>query len=79
MTTDKQITVPKKKKTTTVKSKPIDGEKAKAKPKTNPKTKPKPDPKVTSVKKVPKKNVESPKMTFSFSLLIYKGNVDIRK
>ena len=43
MTTDKQITVPKKKKTTTVKSKPTNGEKAKAKPK----SKPKPDPKVT--------------------------------
>lgn len=61
MTTDKQITVPKKKKTTTVKSKPIDGEKAKAKPKTNPKTKPKPDPKVTLVKKVPKKKTNQDK------------------
>ena len=36
MTTDKQITVPKKKKTTTVKSKPTNGEKAKAKPKSKP-------------------------------------------
>ena len=50
MTTDKQITVPKKKKTTTVKSKPTDGEKAKAKAKAKPKSKPKPDPKVIAEK-----------------------------